>query len=197
MSASTPIGNEEDYQAVEEAAGIQSPDYQFRAELDRCIRAWREQQGFSLTTVRPAAFRKAVLNIRADATRLLTELNRANADTQEGCDYEYATIHLGIENTLAEQLTRLIETSDIWLEVTPQGRSGRPPKPPIACLEAAYQKATTHNPRAPDRRPSTGFFRACRERFDLSLPKNDETLRQAVRRHRERARFAGDKTSRG
>jgi hypothetical protein len=138
-----------------------------------------------------------VLNIRADAHRLLSELNRAGNPSQEGADYEYAYMHLGAGSRLAEQLTRLIEYADMWLERTPQGRSGRPSIPPIACLEAACQKAigAKSRTRARNARPSLNFFRACREHFDLSLPKNDAALRQAVYRHRGRGRSRGDKTS--
>jgi hypothetical protein len=193
MSRTSSVGSEEAYRAVEQAAGMQSPNYRFRAEVDRCIRAWREQQEPSLITVKTTAFRRAVLNISADAHRLLSELNRAKAQSQEGWDYEYATIHLGVENTLAVQLTRLIETAKIWVEITPQGRSGRPSTPPIGCLEAAYQNAIGANSR--NARPSLGFFRACREQFDLSLPKNDAALRKAVYRRREGPKPKGDKTS--
>ena len=197
MRRPNPSTSEEAYRAVEEAAGIKPPDHQFRAELECCIRAWRELQGLGLTTVKPAGFRKAVLNIRDDALRLLSELNRAKAQSQEGWDYEYANIHLGVEDTgLGEQLTRLIETANIWLEITPQSRSGRPPIPAIACLEAAYYKASKRKPKPRNLKPPLGFFRACRDQFDLSLPKTDAALRKAISRHRERAKSKGDKSSR-
>jgi hypothetical protein len=113
------------------------------------------------------------------------ELNRAKADTQEGWDYEYASIELGIERSLADQLTRLIKTAKTWLEVTPEGKSGKPPVGLIGCLIAAYQKAAKHNPGL-DRAPPLAFFRACRDQFDLPLPRQDASLRRALARHRAR-----------
>jgi hypothetical protein len=63
----TSTVSEEAYRAIEEAAGIKSPHYLFRGEIERCIWVWRERQGFNLTTVKPAGFRKAVLNIKTAA----------------------------------------------------------------------------------------------------------------------------------
>jgi len=191
----TSTVSEEAYRAIEEAAGIKSPHYLFRGEIERCIWVWRERQGFNLTTVKPAGFRKAVLNIKTEADRLLTEIDRAKARSQEGWDYEYANIELGLEESrLAEQLTRLIETAKMWLkpEITPPGQGGRPPIPTINCLEEAYYKATNRSHSA---QPPFRFFRACRDQFDLSLPKNDATLRRAISRYRERAKSKQDKTS--
>jgi hypothetical protein len=190
--------SEEAYRAVEKAAGIQSPDHHFRAELERCIKGWREKRRLSLATVKPAGFRKAVSNIKADAIRLLSEIDRAKADTQEGRDYEYANMQLGLEETgLGKQLTRLRETAKIWLnpKVTPPGRRGRPSIPSIACLEAAYFKAKGRKASKRNMKPPLGFFRACRDQFDLSLPRTDAALRKAISRHRGRAKCKRDKTS--
>ena len=104
--------------------------------------------------------------------------------------YEYAVIELGLlGGNLDEQLRRLIETADIWLDITPDDKGGRPTdlafQVLVERLASLYErqvgrKAGTSYDRVQG--PFFRFVRECRDQFALPLERQDSALGKAIYR---------------
>jgi len=107
-----PIGTDADYECLEKAAGIKSPNHAFRHGVAHCLQLWLDRPN-DLLNARPAAFQKALGKISADASRLLEDITNPSADEKEAWAYDYAIIELGLErSSLVEKLRGLIQTAD-------------------------------------------------------------------------------------
>jgi hypothetical protein len=184
---------DEVYRGVEKAAGIKSPNHEFRGELERLIVSWLKRPKHDLTTVRPATFLRAVRKIKSGATGLLDTLTGASArDDKESWAYEYAVIELGLAGAkLENQLRHLIETAR---------------RPPDLAFQILIERLASLYERQAGRSAGTSydrvqgpffrFVRECRDQFDLPLERQDNALGKAIYRclKKRRQRLSQDKT---
>jgi hypothetical protein len=202
QSESPPaIGTDEDYECLEKAAGIKSPNNAFRHGIAHCLKLWLNRPN-DLLSARPAASQKALRKISADASRLLEDIANPNADEKEAWAYEYAIIELGLEGSeITEKLRGLIETADALL--APEDKGGRPIdfafEYLIERLASVYEQAKKRPAGVSHNRTGGPFFRLvreCRDRFDLRLRRQDDALGKAIYRclQKRRKRQRQDKT---
>ncbi len=202
-TSATRFGTNEDYEALEEAAGIKSPNHAFRHGIARAIQVWHNRPN-ELFSVRPAASQKAIRKISADAVRLLKDMSNPDVDEKEAWAYEYAVIELGLVGSgIEEKLRQLIETADILLVTAPIEYGRQPTDIPfeflIEGLTRAYEDAKGRPPGVSHDRKRGPFFRLvkeCRDRFKLNLRHQDDALGKAIDRYLEkrRRRLRPDKT---
>ena len=202
-TAATQFGTNEDFEALEKAAGIKSPNHAFRHGVARTILRWRNRPN-DILSVRPAASQKAIRRISADAGRLLEAMTNPNADEKEAWAYEYAVVELGLVGSgLDEKLRLLIDTADTLLVVAPVDKGGRPADIAfeylIERLACTYEEAKGRPPGVSHDITQGPFFRLvreCRNRFNLPLRRQDEALGKAIYRYlkKRRMRSHPDKT---
>jgi hypothetical protein len=196
-----PIGTDADYECLEKAAGIKSPNHAFRHGVAHCLQLWLNRPN-DLLNARPAAFQKALGKISADASRLLEDITNPSADEKEAWAYDYAIIELGLErSSLVEKLRGLIQTADALL--APERRDGRPIDLAfeylIERLASTYEQAKRRPASVSHNRTRGPFFRLvkeCRDRFDLRLRRQDDALEKAIYRclQKRRNRLRQNKT---
>ena len=180
-----PIGTNEDYECLEKAAGIKSPNHPFRHGIAHCLQLWLNRPN-DLLSARPAPSQRALRKISADASRLLEHITNPSVDEREAWAYEYAVIELGLEGSgFIEKLRGLIETADALL--APEDKGGRPIdfafEYLIERLASVYEQAK-RRPAGVSHSITRGpFFRLvkeCRDRFDLRVRRQDDALGRAV-----------------
>ena len=147
-----PQFTDEDFQHIEAAGGIESPNKQFRHKFVRCIRCAYLEPDYS--DVRPKKFLDTVRNLRAHAEHLLRDLNHPNyagddeSRQAEALAYAAALDWLDVSRVLNQDLRVLIEQADQILGAAPPEKSGRPVKVRfralIACLTDLYYEFTGH-----------------------------------------------------
>ena len=196
-----PIGTDEDYEWLEKAAGIKSPNHAFRHGIAHCLKLWLNRPN-DLLNARPAASQKALRKISADASRLLGDITNPSADEKEAWAYEYAIMELGLEGSgFVEKLRGMIETADALL--APEDKGGRPIDLAfeylIERLASVYEQAKRRPAGVSHHRTRGPFFRLvkeCRDRFDLRLRRQDDALETAIYRclQKRRKRLRQDKT---
>jgi hypothetical protein len=197
-----PIGTDEDYERLEKAAGIKSPNHAFRHGVAHCLQLWLNRPN-DLLNARPAASQKALCKISADASRLLEDIANPSVDEKEAWAYEYAIIELGLEGSgFVEKLRGLIQTADALLDQE-EDRGGRPIDLAfeylIERLASTYEQAKRRPASVSHNRTRGPFFRLvkeCRDRFDLRLRRQDDALEKAIYRclQKRRNRLRQNKT---
>ncbi len=141
------IGTDEDYRCIETAAGIETPNHQFRHRLARCIERWAHWEP-DYSEVRHAASLKAVRQLRAHAEPLLRDLTypKVQSEQARALAYGSALDWLGVSDVLVRELRHLVEQADMALEVMPPDKGGRPADARfemlIHCLANLYEEYT-------------------------------------------------------
>ncbi len=134
-----PVGTDEEYRCIEQAAGIETPNHQFRHRLARRIERWARWEP-NYSNVRPAALLKAVRQLKKDAVPLLRDLTYPTytGDNQielaRAQAYESALLMLGVNDALDQQLQYLIDLADFHLDFLPSDQGGRPADVEFAVL---------------------------------------------------------------
>ncbi len=127
------IGTDEDYRCIETAAGIETPNHQFRHRLARCIERWAYYSEPDYSNVRQATFLKAVRQLKTDAEHLLRDLTYPTyigddqSEQARALAYGYAVDFLGASDVLVQHLHELVEQANETLDVMPPDKGGRPP----------------------------------------------------------------------
>ncbi len=123
-------GTDEDYRCIETAAGIETPNHQFRHRLARCIESWARWEP-DYSDFKNVPVLKAVRQLRAHAEPLLSDLTypKYTGDDQNkkarALSYGYALDWMGVRDVLDLELRHLVEQADITLEVMPPDTGGR------------------------------------------------------------------------
>ena len=186
------IGTDEDYRCIETAAGIETPNHQFRHRLARCIEWWAHWKP-DYSNVRHAASLKAVRKLRAHAEPLLRDLTypKVQREQARALAYGSALDWLGVSDVLVQELQHLVEQADMALEVMSPDKRGRPADARfemlIHCLTELYQEFTPRaagiSYRGKYKGPFFRFVNACLERLAPSLSREDAALGKALQRH--------------
>ena len=193
-------GTDEDYRCIEAAAGIETPNHQFRHRLARCIERWAHWEP-DYSEVRHAASLKAVRQLKTDAQRLLRDLTYPTyigddqSEQAQALAYGYAMDFLGASGVLVQHLHELVEQANETLDVMPPDKGGRPADVEFAmliqCLANLYEEFT---PRAAGvsyhgttyQGPFFRFVNECLERLAPSLSRENVALGKALQRHLSR-----------
>ena len=205
------IGTDEDFQHIEAAGGIKSPNQKFRRKLVRCIE-YSARWEPDYPEVRDAELLKALRRLKAHAEPLLNDLTYPNyrGDDQrkraQASAYGLALDFLGVGDALDHILRELVYQADLRLDVTAEDRGGRSPdarfEELIDCLTNLYEEFADQRARLSQnvglyQGPFFHFVEACLERLAPSLPRrSNEALGKALQRHlkRRRQHYGMDKT---
>ncbi len=195
------MGTDEVYRYIEKAAGIETPNDQFRQKIARCIRSAHWETDYA--DVRARKFLNTVGKLRAHAEALLRDLTCPNygGDDKnkkaEALTYAYALDWLGVSDVLVQDLRDLIEQADLTLGAAPPEK-GRPVnvrfRTLIACLTDLYEEfkglelGLKHGQY---QLPHFPFVEACLERLVPPPIPSNETLRMALKRHLKRRGNSG------
>lgn len=206
-----PQITDEDFQYIEAAAGIKSPNLHFRDQLARCKeRSARWEPDYS--NIRPKVLREAARQLSEHAEHLLHDLNyrKYRGDDQSERDLALAYQYLwdcchGVGEAFVQELHRLAENAELTLEVMWPDKRGRSPNARfemlIYCLADLYEKVTGRAAGVSQHEglyqgPFFLFVEACLRRLELSRVHSNEALGKALQRQlrRRREHYGMDRT---
>ncbi len=189
------IGTDEDYQAIEKAAGIETPNDAFRRQLSIHIEHCRKRLEAGNRDFRHSVFLKAVKRIRKKALGLLDDLTGQGKyadDSEKAWANDAASIWLTGKLDV-EHLRELIGEADVILDVM-TGIGGRPADANVQMLledlTSLYEEVTGRKAGVTYHGIYQGpFFRFVKEIIDRLAPtlcQEDDTLGKALQRHLKR-----------
>ncbi len=200
MHDATSIGTDEDYQCIEQAAGIKSPNNAFRDELATTIQNWANGQLDDSANFRPAATMKSLKQVAADAARLHQSLS--DESLFDLCYQEYIwgdefvfghelEDSMSERKPLVEHLESLIQILNSILAAAPKHKGGRPPDLSFLALlgglthiyerETGRKAGVTYH--GTYQGPYFRFVRECIRRLVPDFCRQDATLGKALQRY--------------